>query len=313
MIVEGSLGLRENFPSLNSLAINQIKAADYTLRVISQTPIVHQDTSLKAVAETDVYRLRRGLCLPSAAATCINLVLRKRVIGDNDGLLKVGDIYKVLLPFHNRKNLGSINGKIIDKPWWVVTKEGDMYHHTIVAFSEGLGIATKPLININSVQDLREFLLRGGTVALSLDNHFVLEQTLRNSPNLVKYDENNKPQILIEGPNGLEYRRFENGRHVVSIIAGQNPNEVIVADSFLLPQQDPGETVFSLPIETIDRYLRYTTGGSARGIAFARSDDLFNHLSQSLINSSVMESVPQEVVNTVKDEFGPLVKNVKIQ
>ena len=45
----------------------QVAAAEYTRTVLDQITQVDRDPSLVAVKETDVYRLRRGLCLPSAA------------------------------------------------------------------------------------------------------------------------------------------------------------------------------------------------------------------------------------------------------
>lgn len=96
---------------LKSLSVSQIEAAEYTLQIIQNTPNVSQDKSLKAVAETDIFRLRRGLCLPCAAATCINLVTKQRLIGDRDSNIKVGDIYQITLPFHNKRNLTSTNGE----------------------------------------------------------------------------------------------------------------------------------------------------------------------------------------------------------
>ncbi len=258
---------------------------------------------MKAVAETDIFRLRRGLCLPCAAATCINLVTNQRLIGDNDGMIRVGDIYQVALPFHNKENLTSTNGEKINNPWWVVTKEGDMYHHVILAFSLGLGIPAQELTGFDSVKQLQEFLHSGGSVAVSLDNHFVIKQTLKNNPKLVRKDTNGKPQILIEGKTGIEFHPFEDGRHVVSLAPHPQAGYIIVIDSFLLPQQEQNSNIMHLPVDTIDHYLKYWGGEKTRAIAFALQPGLFSTLPPEIIDTRPEQFIPQEVVNQVKQLF----------
>lgn len=121
------------------LVLSQIEAATYTHRVLANMDL--KDPSLTAVAETDVFRLRRGLCLPYAAAVSINVVSKRRVIGDGDGRIKVGDFYRWALPFHNRRSLINLDGQKIREPWWFTTRQGDVYHHALVAIARGFGIA----------------------------------------------------------------------------------------------------------------------------------------------------------------------------
>lgn len=286
-------------------SVNQIKAASYTLQVIQKTPIVSRDESLRAVAETDIFRLRRGLCLPCAVATCINLTAGKRIIGDQDGKIKVGSIYQAVLPFHNKTDLTSIDGEKINHPWWVVTQEGDMYHHAVLAFALGLGISAQEISGFGSVDEFQNFLRQPETsIAISLDNHFVIEQTLGNNPNMVVKDVNGEARILIEGPMGTHFRQFENGRHVVALTYSSKPNHVIVIDSFLLPQQKPNSNTMLVPTSLIDLYLQYKTGGKTRAIAFARQPNLFSCLPHKIINPKPMRSVPREVVAKVSELFG---------
>ncbi|MDD1475289.1 hypothetical protein MEO41_29090, partial [Dolichospermum sp. ST_sed4] len=89
----------------------------------------------KAILETDVYRLRRGLCLPSASAAAVNLVLGQRLIGDDDSDLRIADFFSTLLPYH-----GQFKSEQLPRGWLVVTSSGDMYHHAIAAFVRGLDL-----------------------------------------------------------------------------------------------------------------------------------------------------------------------------
>lgn len=279
--------------------LDQIKAAPYTHEVIRKLDAEgNLDASLLAVKETDVFRLRRGLCLPSAAASSINWVLGSRVIGDEDGHLKIGDLYRILLRFHGRKSFSSgENYPHLKNGWLFATEQGDVYHHAIVAFARGMGLEAESVIGITSIDIFRDLLAKGGAVAISLDNNFVLEQTLGNSPDLVKRG-GEKPQILIEGADGLEYRNFENGRHVIGLLAIED-DTAIVTDSFRLPQMEAEEPVMRIPLSEVDKYLAYTTGGKARGIVFSKNKGDFETVKQFISPTSV----PQEVVDRVRQSL----------
>ncbi len=296
---EVALPEKIDFSNYKFAVVDQIKAADYTLKVIKDIDnSTGLDSSLSAVKETDIFRLRRGLCLPSASASCINWVVKDRLIGDDKGEIKVGDIYRILLPFHSRKDFPDIDSGRIEKGWLFATPEGDVYHQAIVAFSEGLGVPALPVVGFDSIAAFKPILKQGGAVAVSLDNKFVIDHTLGENNGLVeKIDDEWK--ILIEGSSGLESRKFEEGRHVVSILGFTEDDFVIIVDSFRLPQMSEESIVFKLPIKEVDKYLNYSTGGSSRGILFAKNRNTFS-LWQ---NETAKVVVPKEVVTTVRREM----------
>ncbi len=279
--------------------LDQIKAADYTLKVIKDIDTsTGLDPSLGAIKETDIFRLRRGLCLPSASASCINWVVKNRLIGDDKGEIKVGDIYRILLPFHGRKDFSDIDSDRIEKGWLFATPEGDVYHQAIVAFSEGLGVPALPVVGFDSISTFKPILNRGGAVAVSLDNKFVIDHTLRNNNGLIEKTDT-EWKILIEGPNGLESRKFEEGRHVVSVLDITEDDFAIIIDSFRLPQMSEESIILKLPIKEIDKYLNYSTGGSSRGILFAKNRNIFS----SWKNKAAKVCVPEEIITTVKKDM----------
>jgi hypothetical protein len=207
-------------------------------------------------------------------------------------------MYRILLPFHNREDLTNLSGEKIDMPWRFSTQEGDVYHHAVVAFSIGLGISAESVTNFQSVNQFKTFLEKGGSLALSLDNWFVIEQTLGNNTDLVERS-NGRAKIKIEGPNGLEYRRFESGRHVVSIL-GIEDGQFKCWDSFQLPQLSFEDCLLTLEADQIDSYLKYQLGGAQRGIALAQQKKLLTEV-EPWINHQVKEMVPQEVVDEVRN------------
>lgn len=282
--------------ALDNLVISQIDAASYTKNVLNNLPMIGCDPSLIAVKETDIFRLRRGLCLPSAAAVCIDTVLEKRLIGDSDGAVKVGDFFRLVLPFHNRRDLVDENGNKFEKPFWVVTPEGDVYHHAIISFSEGLGVPARAISDF-TISDLLPFIEKGGKLALSLNNDFVIEQTLSNDPDLVSKD-NGEIRILIEGAGGVEYRRFEQGRHVVAIL-GEVDKHLIISDSFQLPNMKEKNKLLYLEIPVIEKYLKYHNGAETRAIAFAKERKQLDVLSKFQKESFI----PKEIVDHVRSEI----------
>jgi hypothetical protein len=284
----------ENSEANDFCYLDQIQSADYTLAVISTMHhLIAGRQGLKAVAETDIYRLRRGLCLPCASSSCINKVKGFRLIGDTDGPIRVGDIYRTLLPFHGRSEFEE-SAELLSKGWLFTTDQGDVYHHAIVAFSEAVGVPAMSVGNFRSVKDFEELLAAGGAAAISLDNRFVIEHTLGKDENLVISD-NGSWKILIDGPGGLEHRKFENGRHVVAVL-GISFDDVLILDSFRLPQMSSSRLIFKLPVKEVDKYLNYRTGGVSRGILFAKDDAMLSHW-EHLSNDLV---VPKSVVERVR-------------
>lgn len=295
--------IKEIEENLELYCLNQAEAASHALKIIDSSNIVSNDPSLIAVKETDVYRLRRGLCLPCAAAACINRVNKKRLIGDSDGPLKVGDFFRFLLPFHGIKGvIDPKTGKEFSGGWLVSTPEGDVYHHAIIAFSKALGVTGKTVKGFKSIAEFFPVVDNGGALAISLDNRFVIEQTLRNNPQLVAYsdDGRKRPRILIEDGEGLSFREFEEGRHVVAILA-VNERKTILSDSFFLPQMKKG---LLLEIETavVDNYLNYKTSGLSRGIVFSLNSEI-----DQLIDPNYLfpVAIPEQVVGSIRQYFQP--------
>lgn len=305
--------VEETVLPLESYGLNQIKAASYTYQAIHSLEIVNQDPSLKAVKETDVYRLRRGLCLPCAAATCINKVKGERLIGDEDGELKVGDFFRFVLPFHGSKGLDSQTGKEFSNGWLVVTPEGDVYHQAIIAFAEALDVEARAVRDFESVIEFRPIVEQGGALAVSLDNRFVIEQTLRNDPELVVYEgdpQTVRPKILIKDKSGYDYREFQNGRHVVAILEFEG-NRALINDSFFLPQMR-GSLLMKLDVATIDSYLKYQTGGLSRGIVFSsdpKIEDLVNSrcLYPVVVPTNKVESIRKNLEENLEPSEASLV------
>lgn len=272
--------------------IDQIRAADYARSVIDDLGNrgLLEDEGLKGVRETDVYRLRRGLCLPSAASASINWVKGERVIGDADGDIRVGDIFDIMVPYHGSKELDPR----YERGWLFSTEEGDIYHQAIVAFSEGMDVPAMPVKGFKSVRDFEPFVQEGRAVAVSFDNGFVLDKTLQNKPELV----NGERQVLIEGNSGVVYRSFEIGRHVVAILEIEDEHAVIL-DSFRLPQLEMEDVILRLPIYEVDDYLQNGDIGNSRAIMFSKNRSDFNdwrHLESPV-------SVPPQVVNAVRNRY----------
>lgn len=283
--------------------LDQIKAADYTLRVIKEIDKTFGlDNSLSAVKETDVFRLRRGLCLPSASATCINWLANSRLIGDNDANLKVGDIYGLLLPFHGKKDFQQEEARKLEHGWLFASAEGDVYHQAIVAFSEGLDTPALAVTGFDSVSNFRPLLDKGGAVAISLDNRFVLDHTLAGNGELTE-TLGGHSRILVDGPEGVEFRDFEEGRHVVALLKFSKDSSAIIVDSFRLPQMAESSSIIELGTSEIDSYLDYSTDEASRGILFARNrNDLYSFQSNA---SNVV--VPNEIVDYVREKVNRLV------
>lgn len=275
--------------------VSQIEAADDVLKAIEELKERGLfPNNLRAVEETDIYRLRRGLCLPSATATCINHIAGRRLIGDNNGVLTIGDIYRVMLPFHG-KHLKSLEGAGLNNGWLFATPEGDLYHHTMVALAKALGLEALAINNFRSIDNFRLFIEMGNAIALSLDNNFVLNITLQESGLVVKKD--GRWQIKIEDRDGVSYRNFEDGRHVVAVV-GYEGGKYLVMDSFRLPQMQ-GDVVLRVAGVTIDQYLNYATGGDSRAIMFAENVEELRFGEEF---SSVIY-VPEEVVEFMKRKY----------
>lgn len=295
--------LRENLQEsdVRPLLIDQIKAANYTSNVLAELQhngVLNADIpEHKAILETDVYRLRRGLCLPSAVSTSINLVSRRKVIGDNDGILKVGDFYRYLLPHH-----GHYISDAMKRGWLVVTDTGDMYHHAVVAFAEGLGYTGQSVAGFDTLEKFRAIIAGGGSASVSMNNRFVIEQTLTNSPENIKVD-GEVTQIKVQTAEGQVFRRFEDGRHVVTIV-GFEEDTVTIADSFNLPQIGDNGMLVTLPIKTADTYLRYHDQAMTRGVVITKE----RHHLDGLKSTDLL--IPDEVRSDLSKKLRPFIQSI---
>lgn len=278
--------------------LGQQHAATEVHKVIASSEAVQQDASLAAVRETDIYRLRRGICLPSATATCINSALGRRVITEEptDDILTLGTLFGLPFRYHNKIGLKNKEGVTYDKPWFAVDEQGNVYHQVSIALANGFDIEAMSVEGFSNLDEIVEFVKAGGKVALSLNNRFVLDHTLGNDPKLVKH-ENEEDLILIKTGEEEAFRRFEQGRHVVSILGIDSEGKLIVHDSFTLPQQ--GEShgiVMDLDKEVLEKYLAYSNGARPRAIVFTTDPQLLLPLS-SYANTTF---TPIELVNDVK-------------
>lgn len=278
--------------------ISQQGSANEIYAVIALTPEIQQDVTLSAVRETNVNRLRRGLCLPSATATCINSALRERKISEeNSGdLLGLSSIYQTLFRYHNKVGLTNEAGAIYDKPWFAVNQQGDMYHQAGIAIANGFGLEALSIGNFPNLDQVIKFVGYGGKVALSLNNSFVIDQSLRKDPSLVK-EENGSYFILIENPAEQQFVKFENGRHVVSLLDITADGKIIIHDSFSLPQQDePHGIIMELEKDVLERYLVDSKGGKSRAIVFSKSPELLDPLRPF----ETFGFIPKDLVGDIK-------------
>lgn len=261
---------RIDYPPLN-LTVNQIKAAGYVSEVVAglrDSGILREDVpEHKAVLETDIYRLRRGLCLPSAVSTAINFLLEEKIVGDSEGSLRVGDFFKHLLPFH-----GCFPSDSQPRGWLVVSGSGDMYHHAAVAFSKGMNLQAYSISDFHSLIDFAEAIRAGFKVAVSLNNRYVLDCTLGGEGRNVRVGEDGTPEILIDGPDReTHFRKFENGRHVVTLV-DMSDEDVLISDSFCLPQMGDVSCLQEWPVCTVDKYLLYHDLAPTRAILIGRDE-----------------------------------------
>jgi hypothetical protein len=292
-ILKTETGLKVDY---SKYLIDQIRAADDAQLAIRELELNGtldpNNEHHRAVIETDVFRLRRGLCLPSAASVAINLIKGERLIGDSDGVLTIGDYFRFLLPHHGKyPTPEQPNG------WYVISPSGDMYHQSIVAFSEALDINAYSCQGISSLEQLSPVLKVGGSVAVSLNNHFVIDHTLSTYPDTVQKTQD---QILIRvnTPNGQEYRPFQDGRHVVTLLDIYG-GEALIADSFNLPQTGKTGLTVSVPVNEVNKYLTYHDNTTSRSIVFLPQDI---QLPPDLHPTPLR--IPDEVVSDLSQKIG---------
>ncbi|MCS7093038.1 MAG: hypothetical protein NZL96_01190 [Patescibacteria group bacterium] len=285
---------RENFfnKPFDFSLIDQIKAAGPVAELIEEMKrkglLSEENSYHKPIIETDVYRLRRGLCLPCASAVAINILLNRRVVGDDDGILSIADMHRLLLPHH-----GKYPTTNFPCGWLVVNDKGDMYHHAIAAFAEALEINTYSLLGFKKIDDLINIMekAKNSAIVVSFNNRFVLEQTLKNYPDSIKKD-GDKFLIKVSTPEGDIFKPFENGRHAVTILNfSTSSGELLVADSFNLPQTKQTKGILvRLSLEEATEYLKYHDNAITRAIVFSQNPDL-----KSIFQDLLIPYIPKEV------------------
>ena len=245
--------------------VDQLRAAPYTHRVLHE--LLAQ--GLQAITETDIPHLKRKLCLPSASATAMNLFLHQRLIGDEgEERLRVGDIFKLLLPHH-----GKYISSELPKGWLVITPQGDMYHHAVIAFSQALNIPAYSVADFSSLEQFRTVIDNDGQAVISLDNKFVLDHTL------ARYNH-----------DGLV---FASGRHVVTILNFSGP-QITLSDPFNLPHTKIHGLIVTLNISDANKYLTYSDNSPTRGIVFGTKPEDIN-ISPTHIPSNVSTALVSQL------------------
>lgn len=274
------------------IGVNQLKAADNVYAAIHT--LKEADTlpdGLDPLLESNIYQLRRGLCLPSSSATCINKAAGFRLIGDTEGFLTVGDMYMTMMPHHGYRD--GVQTANMPKGWLSFTSDGFFYYHAISAFSRAVGVEAQPIQGFNSLNDLNADIDEGHAFAVSLDNNFVIDHTLKDHPELIQRNDG-ETSILIEGENGLGFHKFAHSRHVVAIMGREGDNYKIF-DPFQLPQMKVEESFLTLPAEAVDPYLSYSTPKPSQGIIFSNGNP-----SRADRTYGYEHVVPEEVVNNVR-------------
>jgi hypothetical protein len=230
----------------DSLILNQFRAAPYTYQVLRQQYVEHSAALssarfwLESVTENS---LGNDLCLPVAACTAINVLFGKRIIGDDSGNVRVGDFFRIMLPFHSSESTDK--PAPYDQGWRVIDGHGNVYYHAIAAFMKSYGIYAYPVKNFSSISwPFREFSGENIVFAVSLNNKFV---SLEN------------PGCSFKIP----------GRHVVDVLGAEN-GQCQIAESyqFLKPTENP--QLYSFPFAEVDKYLQYSDSRQPQGIVFSK-------------------------------------------
>lgn len=292
------ISVKEKSPNFNEgLTISQIDAAEDVAKAIQELKengnLQEDNPYHRPIIETDVYQLRRGLCLPCAASCAINMILNQpkisgRKTSANSEIFTIGDIYRLLIPHH-----GKYQSEELPYGWLVVNKEGDMYHHSIIAFAQIFGIFGYSFTGINDFSVLKPLVSLDLSVIISLNNTFVIDQTLKNNPGYVE-KRDGETFIKVLTNNGYEFKPFRDGRHVVTILQ-IDKNNITIADSFNLPQNyNPNGIITTIPVALANQYLTYHDDSPTRGIVFSR------HPINNLPFPQNNIIIPQQVLNALQ-------------
>jgi hypothetical protein len=256
--------------------LNQRRAGTYAVECVKQ--VVREGGGgelLSNLSDKAGEFIGNRMCLPTSSSMGINLVVGRRVIGDDDldTCLRVGDIYGILGKFHGR-NLPSLVKYNLDGGWYFCTSGFDLYHHSVVAFSEGLGVPATSVIGFESIRSFEGMLKVGGITVVSLDNSFVNDH------------------------NPFARQLLNPGRHAV-VILNLEDDKVTLMDPYG-PIEHVSVLKLQLPVEQVDSYLNYFDGSVTRGVLFAADRDVFSEWKGSFANLYV----PTEVIDAVKEKTG---------
>lgn len=239
--------------------INQQEAADFVFKLLEKINI--KDPSLKAFKETNIYKLRRGLCLPCAVLSSVNFALgEKRFKAQN-----IANFYKQIIKMHGIKGvLDAKTGKEFEKGWLVMTSQGDVYHHAIIWWLRKQGLKADSVIGFKNIEIFRDFVNSGGVLTISLNNLFVAWWIKHLYPGLVDIKEKHDQKIIYLKTLNKKFL-FQNGRHVVTLLKF-NKKSAVIADSYILPGIQKKEQFLEVSLQTINFFLNYHDKSVTRGI-----------------------------------------------
>lgn len=227
--------------------LSQFRAASYACDILRQC--YKTDPAKFALAQywfenMTPDSLGNDLCLPVAACTAVNILSGKKAIGDAEGSFRVGDFFKIMLPFHGLPSVGQ--PAPYDRGWWVINQDGNVYHHAVVAFVSACGLFAYPVKNFSSIAEPFQWCADSDLVfAASLDNKFI---ALTN------------PKYISAVP----------GRHVVDILPEENGRfSVTESCQFLSTGETP--KIFSFSAPELDKYLDYVQPRPTQGIIFSKN------------------------------------------
>lgn len=181
--------------------LNQNKAASYTKKVIDDLDKEGKLGDNFLIFRTnDLKEITRHLCLPTVCSSAINILRGKKIIGDEDGDFRVGDFYRIFIPLHSTKPTGL--PAPYDKGWWVMDKEGNIFHQAIIAFAKAFGIQAQSIIDYPSVEWVFEKIgkHRAAAVSVSVNNgkgrHALLILSFQKGKCLVSDPLNPNPRFV---------------------------------------------------------------------------------------------------------------------
>lgn len=271
--------------------LDQLKAGEYTSRVITYLANQNQlHDSLRVLTGKDVYR---HLCLPCATGTAVNWLAGKRVIGDDDLRFRVGDMLKILLPFHKRKDFFPKGHPNKEKGFLIITEEGNFYHLPMICFGRGIGLKAESVRGFETVEVFREFVGSGGVILVGIDNKFILDRMP------TQFKEKNGEKWTIISKIGSEETRinFRRTGHLVCLLNIER-QDAIIADPYRLPQTSGSKTIMRIPISVLDQYLTSEERKVNHGIVFANKRTSLGSLKKYVVKSFV----PKEVIEAVRRE-----------